>query len=388
MKVFLPLILALLIVSSPVLSQTCTSTAVTSPNVTQPTNPEVIFSSTCSTLVVGWQGTSGQSFCVNATYFNTTTNKIDTVGSTEIICDGSLFCLARLPVIAGTSVTWRVEARTLINGTLYSSYPLINVLEYPIRACSGSGVKFSGKVTLQGAYNTSTGQMNTTLNSLGILQGQASSQPYNILPFGYSGTERVGAGFFAANPDIVDWVLLELRDPNAPLTVLGRRAVFVKRDGTLVDTGGTNVQITFPGLAAGSYHVAVRHRNHLGMRTAIPLDFSCGLISHNFSTAGSRTFQNRSYTSEVQMGSSPWLMRAGDANVNKNVRYTNPGNDPNHIFNTILGGSLSRIITNTYAPEDLNMDGVIKWTNPGNEQNFLLNIIMNGLFSTIFEEQL
>lgn len=80
-------------------------------------------------------------------------------------------------------------------------------------------------------------------------------------------------------------------------------------------------------------------------------------------------------------------MRAGDANSNQNVRYTNPGNDQNQILNVKLGGSFSIIINNAYAPEDLNMDGVIRWTNPGNEQNFLLNILLKGSLSTVLETQ-
>src|SRR5687768_1537502 len=84
-------------------------------------------------------------------------------------------------------------------------------------------VTFTGKVFLQGAYNTATGTMNNTLNTLGILQANASSQPYNIPAFdNYAGTESVGAGFFAANPAIVDWILLELRNATSPSTVITR----------------------------------------------------------------------------------------------------------------------------------------------------------------------
>src|SRR5687767_980566 len=92
-------------------------------------------------------------------------------------------------------------------------------------------ITFTGKVFLQGAYNTSTGTMNNTLNSLGILQTHAAFQPYNIPAFeNYAGTETVGAGFFAAHTDIVDWVLVELRESSLLSSLVSRRAAFVKTD--------------------------------------------------------------------------------------------------------------------------------------------------------------
>ncbi|MBN1338239.1 MAG: right-handed parallel beta-helix repeat-containing protein, partial [Bacteroidales bacterium] len=60
------------------------------------------------------------------------------------------------------------------------------------------------KAFLEGPFNGS--EMNTTLNSGGHLP---LSQPYNQAPWYYSGTEAVTA---IPNTDVVDWVLIELRD--------------------------------------------------------------------------------------------------------------------------------------------------------------------------------
>jgi hypothetical protein len=381
MKTFLFQTLALFFLSRLVFSQAICPNANVSTLVTQP-NGTAIVSSTCSTLLVKWQGTVNQTYCVSATYFNPITNKKDTAMGVNIACNDNQNCTATIPVTPGTTITWSVQA--ISNNT--ASYPVISVLEHPIPSCSGTGITFCGKVLLQGAYNPATKVMNNTLNTLGILQSLAMNQPYNSAPLNYTGTENVKIGFFAANPDIVDWVLVELRDPNAPSVVLSRRAAFVKQNGTLVDTGGTSTKIYFPGIATGSYHVAIRHRNHLGLRTLTPIDFNCMNACYDFTTAGYKAFKSQPYTSPVQMGT-VWVMRGGNANVNQNTRYSGPGNDQNQILNIKLGGDISKTIFDVYAPEDINMNGNIRWAGLANDQNLILNIVLAGSLVALYEEQ-
>ena len=59
-------------------------------------------------------------------------------------------------------------------------------------------------ILLEGPFNGI--DMNTTFNDNGILP---LNQPYNTAPWYYPGTESVAS---IPNPDIVDWVLVELRD--------------------------------------------------------------------------------------------------------------------------------------------------------------------------------
>jgi hypothetical protein len=233
----------------------------------------------------------------------------------------------------------------------------------------------------------SSGMMNNTLNSSGILQAKALAQPYNDISFGYNGTERVASNFFGLHPDIVDWILIELRDGATPGTIISRRAAFVKQDGTLVDTDGLNTEISFPGITAANYYVAIRHRNHLGIRSAEPLSFGETAVIYDFTTSSSMCYQNQNYTPTVQVGNK-WVMRGGNANSNFNVKFNGPSNDQDRIQNIKLGGSLSLVLTNQYGPEDINMDGLIKTNGPGNDQNGLLNIILGGSISIIYNEQL
>ena len=69
-------------------------------------------------------------------------------------------------------------------------------------------------------------------------------------------------------PDIVDWVLVELRTGTAAGTKVATRAAFLKSDGTIVDTDGTS-PVQFTGLSAGNYYIVIRHRNHLAIMSAI-----------------------------------------------------------------------------------------------------------------------
>lgn len=254
------------------------------------------------------------------------------------------------------------------------------VLQLPV-------ITFSGKVLLQGAYNTTAATMNNTLNSLGILQGNAATQPYgNPSGSNLRTSETVSSNFFSSHQDIVDWVLLELRDATTPSSITATRAAFVKQDGSIVDIDGVTA-VNFIGVTPGNYFVAIKHRNHLAIRSSATIDFSSGSGNYDFTTGSNKAFQNQSYTSTVQMGN-VWAMRAGNANSNNSIKYNGPGNDQNQILNVKLSGSLGNIINNVYAPEDINMNGNIKWNGPGNDQNFLLNTILQGSLSTIFLEQL
>ena len=93
------------------------------------------------------------------------------------------------------------------------------------------------KVYLEGPFDESL--MNTNLNSLGLIP---LSQPYNTEPWNYSCTENVPE---IPNPEIVDWVLIELRDAADAAsantaTTIARRAVFLLNDGRIVGLDGSS----------------------------------------------------------------------------------------------------------------------------------------------------
>lgn len=77
----------------------------------------------------------------------------------------------------------------------------------------------------------------------------------------------------SGNNAIVDWVFLELRTGTAAsTTVVNTRAALLQKDGDVVGMDGVSpVRFYMPD---GNYYLALRHRNHLGFRTAAPITLS------------------------------------------------------------------------------------------------------------------
>ncbi|MCP5064843.1 MAG: hypothetical protein GY936_20680 [Ignavibacteriae bacterium] len=114
------------------------------------------------------------------------------------------------------------------------------------------------KVYLEGGYNS--GALSTALNDNNALP---FTQPYNIEPWNYNGTENVAE----IPQNIVDWVLVKLRTSKTEQVGDLSRAGFLRQDGKIVDLDGTS-NLDFAGLTTNDYYVAVYHRNHLPVMSA------------------------------------------------------------------------------------------------------------------------
>jgi hypothetical protein len=100
------------------------------------------------------------------------------------------------------------------------------------------------KIYLEGPYNITNGNMNT-------LSGIPLSSPFTEDP-------KIVASIPA---NVVDWVLVELRDKLNPSTIIASRSAFVLNNGNIVDTDGFS-PVLFPEIAI-EYFLSVKHRNHL-----------------------------------------------------------------------------------------------------------------------------
>lgn len=129
------------------------------------------------------------------------------------------------------------------------------------------------KVFLEG-YLLSDGTMKTDLANNGLLPEQ---QPYNVFPFYYFGMESIDMPM----DNIVDWLFVELRNAENPDMLVERKALLLRNDGAIVDTDG-NPAVVWNNV--GSYHVIIKHRSHLGIQTAQPIDNAAGVL-YDFSTA-------------------------------------------------------------------------------------------------------
>jgi len=172
------------------------------------------------------------------------------------------------------------------------------------------------KVYLQGNYTTSG--MSTVLNSQGLLP---LIQPFNFYPINYNGTESVTS---IPNPNVVDWILIELRDAaNAQSatynTVIERKAAFVLNNGQVVDLDGTSY-VSFNHTINQQLFIVLRNRNHLGIMSALPLTNNNNIYSYNFTTGSTSAYGGTN--SQKQLSPGIWGMFGGDGNQDGIVNST------------------------------------------------------------------
>ncbi len=123
---------------------------------------------------------------------------------------------------------------------------------------------FSGKVFLQGAYDPNTSLMRTLLVQHGDFPTQ---QPYDREPWQYPGIETL----LTVPDSLVDWILIELRSGEDFSYQEYQKAVLLKKEGTMLDTNMSPV-VSFPGIKPAPYYVILRHRNHMPVMTAQPVN--------------------------------------------------------------------------------------------------------------------
>lgn len=170
-------------------------------------------------------------------------------------------------------------------------------------------VAVNAKVYLEGSLNGSN--MSTSLNSSGYLP---LSQPFNIAPWNYSGTESVSS---IPNTNIVDWVMVELRDVTPPSgipneeTTVASRAGFLLNDGSIVDIDGYS-PLTFNATINEDLYIVVRHQSHLDIVGAAPAILAAGIYDYDFTTSESQVYGGTSGHKEISAGI--WGMISGDAN--------------------------------------------------------------------------
>ena len=126
---------------------------------------------------------------------------------------------------------------------------------------STNSLTVSARAYLQGAHSGT--EMQTTLRDDGHLP---LSQPYNVAPWNYSGTECVNS----IPVDAVDWVLVQLRKSDDHSLIMAQRACFVRKDGMLMDLDGST-SINFGHLHHQSAYISIHHRNHSGVMTLGPV---------------------------------------------------------------------------------------------------------------------
>ncbi len=264
-----------------------------------------------------------------------------------------------LPVVATTQARVMVRA----NGNIFYD---VSDVDFTITA--PEQVLVAGKAWLQGPFNGSL--MNDDLRSLGLIP---TMEPYTALGFdqvGTGGGETCSPTVFnttGANA-IVDWIRLELRSASTPATIVATRQALLQRDGDIVDVDGSS-PVAFD-VPAGNYHVAVRHRNHLGCMTFGAINLAGTTTTVDFTSPSTGTFG----TEARQTAGNERLLWMGNAWVDGKLSYTGAENDRDPII-LLVGGNNPTGMIQGYFPEDCTMDGAVQYTGEGNDRDpILLNI--------------
>jgi hypothetical protein len=199
-------------------------------------------------------------------------------------------------------------------------------------------------ILLEGPYNGSNA-MHTGLNTNNLIP---LSQPYNNPPWNYNGTEEV----ITIPPDVVDWVLVELRDADipenaTPATTLSGwpKAFFLKNNGNIVDLNGNPLNIVGQNYTNNLY-IVIRHRNHLDVMSSAPLIVSGNTYSYDFTDAVTNAYGGAA--GYKQIGTGVYGMVAGDINADGAVFDSDFDNW------TINFG-----LTTIYLPADMDLDGQV-----------------------------
>jgi hypothetical protein len=175
-------------------------------------------------------------------------------------------------------------------------------------------IAVSLKTYLEGPFASSI--MIPYLNAAGLIP---FVQPYKLGPWYYFGEESVP---YLSNNAVVDWILIELRrttgGPSTAIidSTIARQAAFILTNGSIMGMNGNN-KLQFDVIATSNLFVVIRHRNHLNIMSAYPLQMKGGIYYYDFSTGVDKVFGGMLAHNELTSG--VWGQVAGDGNGNGNV---------------------------------------------------------------------
>ena len=229
--------------------------------------------------------------------------------------------------------------------------------------------KYTFNVTAQLRGSSNGTSMTTGLNSGGLLDAFALSQPYINSPFNYAGSESVSAGFFAAHPNIVDWVLVEFRKPISGLpadalssTITGRKAGFLLSSGIVVDVDGIS-PIAYNISKQGAGFIVIRHRNHLGVMSISVPSNATGTFADDFTVLANNYIAPGAASNPVILLADGihYGLWAGDVNTNGVINGTDVSSIKLAIANSATG----------YLATDVNLSNTVNGTDVSLTKNII-----------------
>jgi hypothetical protein len=237
------------------------------------------------------------------------------------------------------------------------------------------GIRISPKVLLSGAY-AGNGKMHDSLRALYKIPATEPYTAMNFFPVASSGGENVSAALLSITGDdaIVDWVHIEIRSGQTSYAKVATMNALVQRDGDVVDVNG--LPLFFPTVCPGSYHIVIKHRNHLGVMTPSALSLSEATQVIDFTSADPVWVKAGLVNAPRKSDGLFSMLWSGDTRINKNVKYNGSANDKDPVLYSVGVATPNNILYPVYRPEDANMDGRIKYNNSDNDKNHILNQVL------------
>ncbi|MEO8588672.1 MAG: M12 family metallo-peptidase [Flavobacteriales bacterium] len=241
-------------------------------------------------------------------------------------------------------------------------------------------IRVAVKMLLEGPYKGTPFAMSDSLR----VKGQVPQQePYTALGYTMSGTSSTTAPVLAVTGTnaVVDWVLVELRNATTPSIIVEARAGLLQRDGDVVAVDGTSA-LGFCS-TAGSYKIAVRHRNHLGAMTAGSVALSSSAATVDMSVVGTSTYGTNARKNII----AAYMLWAGNTNSDNQLLYTGQDNDRDPILQSV-GGTVPTNTVSGYFITDVNLDGRVRYIGQDNDRDPILSNLGGSVPTNSLVEQL
>jgi hypothetical protein len=204
---------------------------------------------------------------------------------------------------------WQVPVSNTWNGDFYC----VSASDTSRTIVLRSGIIIDPKVFLQGPYNGT--DMNTDLADLGLIPLE---QPFNTAPWNYDGGEIAPS----IPADVVDWVLVELRQTaGGPETATGgtivmRRALLLRNDGVAIDPYKFTPELKYDIDVTDSIYMVIWQRNHLGVMSAVSIN-GLSPARYDFTTAASQAYGGTNAL--IDLGNGVFGMMGGDADYSQTI---------------------------------------------------------------------